>query len=433
MARAQRGLFWRLYATLLGSLLLVAFLGAAIVHQLGPRPARPAEGLQGRIVSALLPPAGAPAADTQAALQRLSSAVDGRVTLRGADGRVIAAADRGRAQPPSASVGGPSSARPHAQVLRRVRLSDGRRLELRVRRRPGAQGAHFLAMLLLAAAAVGVAAYPVVSRLTRRLERLRGSVEAWGGGRLDSRAVVQGGDEVAAVAMSFNAAADRVQALLAAHKALLAHASHELRSPLARLRMSAEIYAADPRPDLKAAIDREIADLDALVDEILLASRLDHGGDLGAPETVDLLALAAEEAARAGVELRPVDAGAQAFEVAGSPRLLRRMIRNLIQNALQHGGPPVEVDVGRARAGGSVTLAVHDRGPGIPAEERDRVFEPFYRPAGRPEAEGSWGLGLSLVRQIAERHGGSVACAPRAGGGTSFVVELQQQGRPSPA
>ena len=425
MAGASRGLFWRLYATLLVSLFLVAFLGAMVMHFVAPRPAHSIEILQGRVISELLPPQRAPPAETQAAVQRLSRAVDGRVVLRSSDGRVIAVAERGRRLDPRARPG--RAPVPHAHVVRRWRqtLGDGRVLVVQAPIGLGQRGPHLLAMLLTAAAAVGLAAYPVVGRLTRRLERLRRSVEAWGEGRLDSRAVVQGGDEVAAVAASFNAAADRVQALLAAHKALLAHASHELRSPLARLRVAAEIYATAPRPDLKATIDSEVAELDALVDEILLASRLDHGGDMAAPETVDVLALAAEEAARAGVELRPVGAGAHAFEVAGSPRLLRRMIRNLIQNALQHGGPPVEVELGRGEPDGSITVAVHDRGPGIPAAERERVFEPFYRPAGRPEAEGSWGLGLSLVRQIAERHGAAVTCAPRDGGGTSFVVEIR--------
>jgi signal transduction histidine kinase len=279
-------------------------------------------------------------------------------------------------------------------------------------------------VLLAVAGAVGLAALPVVSRMTRRLERLRTSMETWGQGRLGVRAPVEGHDEIASVAASFNAAADRVEDLLAAHRTLLAHASHELRSPLARLRMATELMTADPRPELAPAVARDIAELDALVDEILLASRLDHQAAAEPDETVDLLALAAEEAARAGVQVAPVAAGP--FEVAGSSRLLRRLIRNLIDNAVKHGAEPVEVEVGRLQtpAGPRVTVAVLDRGPGIPAAERERVFEPFYRPAGRTEAAGSWGLGLSLVRQIAERHGGVVACADRAQGGARFVAEL---------
>jgi signal transduction histidine kinase len=291
---------------------------------------------------------------------------------------------------------------PHSVILR---LAHGR-----LRR-----GGQHLAMLMVVAAMVGLAAFPVVSRLTHRLERLRASLDAWGAGKLDARAHVEGGDEIAAVATSFNAAADRVEALLGAHKTLLAHASHELRSPLARLRLAVEMFAAVPDPALRPAIEADIAELAALVDEILLASQLDQAVAGPTDEPIDLLGLAAEEAARAGAAMtEPVGSG---FEITGSARLMRRLIRNLIDNAARHGEPPVEIAV--ARIGREIRLTVRDHGPGIPEAERERVFEPFYRPAGRAEAAGSWGLGLSIVRQIAQRHGGAVACT-----GAAFVVTL---------
>ena len=202
-------------------------------------------------------------------------------------------------------------------------------------------GEHFLGMLMAVAAAVGLAAYPIVSRLTSRLETLRASLDAWGAGQLDSRARVEGTDEIAAVAASFNAAADRVEGLLAAHKTLLAHASHELRSPLTRLRIAVEMFATTPDPGLRPAIIADIAELTGLVDEILLASQLDQAAAMPPSERVDCLGLAAEEAARAGAIMRePIGAG---FEITGSARLLRRLIRNLIDNASKHGEPPVEV------------------------------------------------------------------------------------------
>jgi signal transduction histidine kinase len=283
-------------------------------------------------------------------------------------------------------------------------------------------GPHMLAMLLAAAAFVGLAAYPIVARLTARLERLRASLDDWGGGRLTTRAAVEGKDEVAAVAASFNAAADRVEALLAAHKDLLAHASHELRSPLARLRMAVEMFAQTPDPALRPGIVRDIAELSAIVDEILLASQLDHAASPETHERVDCLGLVAEEAARAGVVLRQVEPAGASFEVEGSPRLLRRMICNLIENAGKHGAPPVEIELARSEA--SISILIDDEGPGIPEAERERVFEPFYRPSGRPEAAGGWGLGLSIVRQIASRHGGRVSCLARPGGGGRFQVSL---------
>ncbi len=283
-----------------------------------------------------------------------------------------------------------------------------------------------LTMLLTVAAVVGIAAYPVVTRITRRLEALRLAVEAWGAGDLSRRAAVSGGDEIAAVAASFNAAADKTDALLTAHKTLLAHASHELRSPLTRLGLAVEMFADGADPSLAASVRREIAELDDLVEEILLASRLDHGAAPHDQERVDLLALAAEEAARAGVEVLEAPQPSAAFEVLGSARLLRRLIRNLIDNAVKHGAPPVEIGLktaGAAKAA-SIIIAVSDHGPGIPEALRERVFEPFFRPDGWAEAAGSWGLGLSLVRQIAEGHGGTVACEVGADGLTVFRVEL---------
>ena len=285
---------------------------------------------------------------------------------------------------------------------------------------------HSLGLLLTVATVVGLAAYPVIARLTRRLESLRLSVEAWGAGDFGRRAAVDGRDEIAAVAASFNAAADRADSLLTAHRTLLAHASHELRSPLTRLALAVEMMTGGGDSELAAAVRREIAELDGLVGEILLASRLDHGADLGDMERVDCLALAAEEAARASVEMRAA-APVGAYEVVGSPRLLRRMIRNLIDNALKHGGPPVTVEIGHGQDDdhpGSVVVAVRDHGPGISSDLRSRVFEPFFRPGGRGEQDGGWGLGLSLVRQIAERHGGQARCDSGRPGETVFVVTL---------
>ena len=291
---------------------------------------------------------------------------------------------------------------------------------------------HVLGILLTVAAVVGVAAYPVMSRMTRRLEALRLGGEAWGAGDLARRAAVEGSDEIAAVAASFNVAADRVERLLAAHKTLLAHASHELRSPLARLAMAAEMLSTAPAGDLAPSFAADIAELDSLVGEILLASRLDSGADADDEEAVDCLALVAEEAARAGVHVRPVEPTSTPFEVDGSPRLLRRLVRNLIDNALRHGAPPVEIALARRIEHGeeTIAIAVVDHGRGPPAALRERVFEPFFRPDGWSEEAGSWGLGLALVRQIARRHGGDARCEADPAGLTCFVVVLPTR-RPS--
>lgn len=276
-----------------------------------------------------------------------------------------------------------------------------------------------LMMFLFIGLVVSVAAYPVVRRLTRRLERLQKDVDTWGEGQLSVRVAVEGRDEVARLAASFNRAAERIEMLVDAQKSLLANASHELRSPLARLRMAAELLEKDAPPDIRAELSRNIAELDQLIEELLLASRLDAMGDAGpALEEVDLGALLGEECARAEAAL-----SAPPLALQGDPRLLRRLVRNLLENSRRHGAAPIEVAL-EATSPDMVRLDVCDRGPGIPEMEREAIFTPFYRRAGASEADGGVGLGLSLVRQIARRHGGDAICLPREGGGCCFRVTL---------
>jgi len=282
-------------------------------------------------------------------------------------------------------------------------------------------GVGLAVVLMLVFVAVAAGAWPAVRRLTRRLNALKDGVEQFGAGRLDHRVDASGRDEVAALALSFNQAAGRVEALVRSHQSLLANASHELRSPLARLKMSVSMLGENPAPAqherLKQEIHTNIAELDALVEEVLLASRLDSAPERRATEPVDLLALAAEEGARveAAVDGTPVT-------VSGDERLLRRALRNLLENARRYGGNDVTVHV-RAAEGGA-TVQVCDRGPGVPEDLRVRIFEPFYRLPGHAEQAGGVGLGLSLVKQIAERHGGQVRCLEREGGGSCFELGL---------
>ncbi len=297
--------------------------------------------------------------------------------------------------------------------------------------------AGFAWLLGLVAFAVALGAYPIVRRLTKRLETLQKGVERWGSGDLSTRLPETGQDEVAFLAGRFNAAAERVQTLLQSHKTLLANASHELRSPLARIRMGLALLGNDAghamqRPEVARSID----ELDQLIDEILLASRLDlrDGADpaaLGPKEDVDLVGLAAEECARTGAALE-MDEGSGELVVQGHARLLRRLLRNLLENARRYGraegatDADVEVSVRSVtEQGRSLALVcVDDHGPGVPADQRERIFEPFYRLPGASEREGGVGLGLSLVRTITERHGGTVRVIDRPGGGARFEVRL---------
>ena len=181
--------------------------------------------------------------------------------------------------------------------------------------------------------------------------------------------------------------------------------------------MAIDLYEKAPGEAIKQEIVQNLSELDELVGEILLASRLNHVEEPGPMEAFDLLALASEEGARNGVAVT----GDEAL-MRGDPKLVTRLVRNLILNAQRHGAPPITVSV--AREGGRSVLRVADRGAGIAAAERERIFEAFYRPAGRGEHAGGWGLGLSLVRQIAKHHGGEVRYEAPDDGGSVFVVSF---------
>ena len=286
---------------------------------------------------------------------------------------------------------------------------------------PTALGLALLLVVLFLAVAGG--ACPVVRRLTRRLEALKQGVEAFGAGALHQRVAEDGHDEVAALGASFNRAAARIEALLRSHQSLLANASHELRSPLARLKMAvAMIDDAPPaqRAALRSEIDTNIAELDALVEEVLLASRLDAAAVLDVRDAVALLR-AGRRRGRArgcgGAGRRR--AGARATNACcAAPCATCSRTRAATAAARSRPAP------GAAGPAGGVELRVCDRGPGVPEAYRERIFEAFFRLPGHAEREGGVGLGLTLVRQIAQRHGGSVRCEPRDGGGSCFVLEL---------
>jgi signal transduction histidine kinase len=154
-----------------------------------------------------------------------------------------------------------------------------------------------------------------------------------------------------------------------------------------------------------------------LIEEILLARRLDARREPVSLEPFNLTSLVAEECEHAEVLYNLVP-----LTLHGDARLIRRLLRNLLENARRHGGEVVHVNLTTTQA--EIVIEVHDNGNGIPEHERELIFEPFYRPAGSREKEGSYGLGLSLVRQITEYHKGNVRCLPSPDGGACFEVRL---------
>lgn len=409
----MRRLYLQVYFTIVASLVLVVITAGLLWHF---STSFPPFGQQfevaGEIIAELVPPVEASPQAQQEAIERLAERIGTDLALFSRTNELLASAGQplpapgrsGRTGGRLRTAGGPAVAIP---------LPDGRRLVARIpsRQRPGAlMLAAFLGAIALV---VALGARPVVRRLTGRLERLQRGVESLGAGDLRARVKVEGRDEVARLAQSFNQAAARIESLVDAHKMLLANASHELRTPLTRIRLGLEL--AGGSPERRAELEKDIAELDQLVDEILLVSRLDATEQLDIRENVDLTALAAEECARyddCTVEARPVT-------VPGDPALLRRMIRNLVGNAQLHGQPPIEVTVDRQDD--QAILRVTDHGPVISESARERLFSMFYRIPGRSGPKGS-GLGLALVKQIARRHGGDVVYD--AARGSCFTVTL---------
>jgi signal transduction histidine kinase len=385
----MRRLYLRIYLAVLASLAVFVLATAVLWRQVGQHV--PQAEIAATLALNVLPQAGAQREQHQAALERLTANLHADLSVFSEDRTLLASV--GEPLPVPAREGW--SGRWRGGPTWSMQLDDGRWLAARLYRHQRHPALGLLFTLALIALAVGVGAYPVVRRLTRRLERLQRGVESLAAGDLSVRVGVEGRDEVARLAESFNHAAARIEELVGAHKTLLANASHELRTPLARIRMALEL------PERRGELLQDITELDALVDEILLASRLEAREAISV-ENVDLLALAAEECARyEGVELE-----GDPVTMRGDARLLRRMIRNLLENARKHGRPPVKVTLGKRER--KISLRICDSGPGVPPAEREKLFEPFYR-----------GLGLSIVRQIARRHGGEARCE-----GSCFVISL---------
>ena len=409
----MRRLYQKIYLTIIASLVVVVLV-AGVFWRIGAdtSPIALSFDIAGEFAAAALPPAQAPRAVLQAAIERLADRLDADIAVFDRDLTPIAAVGRPLPPPRRSDIAGWRHRR--FGPIWSFPLPDARWLLVRphVPRRHPAVGL----ILFLGVIALGVAliAYPVVRGLTRRIERLQTGVETLGAGNLSARVQVEGRDEVARLAESFNRAASRIEDLVGAHRMLLANASHELRTPLSRIRLGLELLQQTGDAKYRADLERDIAELDAMIDEILLASRLDA---IRAPQTVedvDLLALAAEEAARYGC-----DAEGQPVSVRGDPRLLRRLVRNLLENAKRHGKPPMRVEV--RSENGKAVLEVLDGGAGVPETERERIFAPFHQLGG--EGKGA-GLGLSLVRQIARLHGGDAVVAPRPDSANCFRVTL---------
>jgi signal transduction histidine kinase len=280
--------------------------------------------------------------------------------------------------------------------------------------------------------AVGLLAWVLAGRALRPVESIRAEVEAITASTLGRRIPVpRSGDEVARLANTMNAMLDRLEDASTRQQRFVADASHELRSPVTAIRTELEVAQRTAGPaDWPAVAGRlltEEARLEAVIADLLLLASLDEGGDTPDTVVVDLAELAQEEARRRAPDRAEVaievDAAAPVL-VRGSRMQLGRALANLLDNAGRHARSTVRVAVhdrdGRAR------LLVDDDGPGVPEVDRERVFERFTRldeHRARNGAAGA-GLGLSLVRGIAERHGGTARVETAPLGGARVVLDL---------
>jgi signal transduction histidine kinase len=411
----MRRLYQKLYLVFLASLLSVLAI-AGLFWRMGPANSAHEQfvELAGGFAAAALPPAAAPPQAQQRAIERLSNQLHADIALFDSNLAPIAAAGRPLPQPTQLSENGGWLPGSNGTVWG-FRLPDARWIVIRAT--IGRAGALYglLFFLTFMAIAIAIFAYPVVRGLTKRIERLQSGVETLGAGNLATRVAVEGRDEVAQLAASFNHAAARIEELVGAHRLLLANASHELRTPLSRIRLGIELYETSRDPKIKADLGHDIAELDDLIEEILLASRLDIAAAPSATEEIDFLALVAEECAR----YDDCTLDGDGISVMGDQRLLRRAVRNLLDNAQRHGRPPVRAEL--RRDGVHAALSIIDAGDGIPPTEHDQIFLPFYRLGAD---RGGSGLGLALVRQIARLHGGDVLTTTRPGCGSCFVIQI---------
>jgi two-component system OmpR family sensor kinase len=265
----------------------------------------------------------------------------------------------------------------------------------------------------------------------KALQSLSRVADEFGAGQLSARAQLQPADAVYPLAERINAMAERIQGLLEAQKNLLHSVSHELRTPIARLEFGLALLderAADPALSKRiGAMGGDLAELNALVNELLSMSKLDNAGEARrAP--VDLDAMLRE----CGGNLHPrpaqfaCDIDGEQGDIDGDRRLLARAVDNLLRNAQKYAAHQVRLTARRrSDGGGGIEIAVEDDGPGIPLEERERVFEPFYRlDRSRDRATGGFGLGLSIARKAVLLHGGTLQVEASPLGGARFVITL---------
>lgn len=288
---------------------------------------------------------------------------------------------------------------------------------------------------LIAVAITGLVSYGLAALLTRRLRRLRRAAQALAAGDLSVRVGRPGGDEVEALARDLDQMTDHLRELLDTQKRLLRDVSHELRSPLARLRIALELAERDREKSLQR-IAKEADELEALIADVLSLARLESGQsalerrEVALNELVQQVVVDAEFEAQAKERSVELVLGTP-MTLAGDPVLLRSAIENVVRNAVRHTAPQSTVHVELFREGDSAVITVRDHGNGVPPQEIGRMFEPFARVGeARERAAGGYGLGLAITGRAVQAHGGSVHAENHPAGGLLVTLHLPLAERP---
>ena len=296
----------------------------------------------------------------------------------------------------------------------------------------------FLVVLLglapVALAGVALGGWLLTGRALAPVDAMAAAARRIGAGDLAMRVPTDGrADELGRLAAVLNQMLERLERSLAAARQLSADAAHELRTPLTVLKGEIDVAlrgtpSAEETQRVLGSLREEVERLAALVEDLLFLARSDAGAIRLPPEPVDLAALLDEAgpalraiAERGGARLTV--APSRPLPVRGSAPLLWRVLLNLVENAVRHGGPGVTVHVALRRDDGPAELLVADDGPGIPPADQARIFDRFYRTDAARSGDGT-GLGLALVRAIVELHRGQIGVESAPGRGSAFRVRL---------
>ncbi|MGN6704245.1 MAG: ATP-binding protein [Burkholderiaceae bacterium] len=311
--------------------------------------------------------------------------------------------------------------RPFLLVVGQARLADG--TVLTFRHGLPQQGLDLPLRLLLLLGLLGVSVALLAGWAVRRLTRPLATLADAAGGlarNLDQPPLPETGPlEVARAARAFNAMQRDLKRLLDTRAQALAAVSHDLRLPITRLRLRMERL---PDEALRRKMEEDLAEMDGMIGGTLDYLRAGSSAEPAARLDLDALVdSVADDLAELGADIRLH--GSIGAPVSGRPQALRRCLANLLDNARRYGNGPIDVTLAAGAA--QAAVRIEDRGPGIPAADLDKVFEPYVRlDASRARHTGGTGLGLAIARAIARAHGGDVALAARPGGGTTATLTL---------